>query len=98
VLGFETNYYRFEVQEGQTVKAEFVREARTDLDGVICNDVDIVDRSDRSYGNSDIGGDTANVAQIKAVEPFEVEEGLEELFLKIETDGCSLDECCVDWE
>lgn len=89
VLGFETNYYRFEVEEGQTVEAEFVREARPDLDGVICNNANIVDRTDRAYERDSIGGDTANVSQIKVTEPFEVEEGTEELFLRVETDGCS---------
>lgn len=91
VLGFETNYYRFEVEEGQRVDAEFVREARTDLDGSICPNVNVVDASDRSYEGAFIGGDRANVAQIKTVKPFVVDEGIEELFLKVETDACTTD-------
>jgi hypothetical protein len=89
VLGFETNYYRFEVEEGQIVDAELILEARTDLDGIICPTVDIVDRGDSRVAGAGAGGDSANVAQIKVVEPFEVEEGTEELFLKLETDGCA---------
>lgn len=92
VLGFETNYYRFEVEEGQQVEAEISREARPDLDGIICSDVEIVDRGDSPYGYAPAGGDRANVAQIKAVEPFVVEEGIDELYLKVETDGCTAGE------
>ncbi len=89
VLGFETNYYRFEVEEGQTVEAELIREARTDLEDSLCPVLDITDRDDTSVADADIGGELANVAQIKAIDPFEVPEGTEELFLKLETYGCA---------
>lgn len=92
VLGFETNYYRFEVKEGQTVEAELTRQARPDLDGIICPTLDVTDRGDSSVAGADIGGESANVAQIKAIEPFEVQDDTEELFLKLETDGCNSEE------
>lgn len=89
VLGFETNYYRFKVQEGQTVEAELIREARPDLEDSLCPVLDITDRNDTSVADADIGGERANVAQIKTIEPFEVPDGTEELFLKLETYGCA---------
>lgn len=70
VLGFETNYYRFEVQEGQTVEAELIRETRTDLEDSLCPVLDITDRDDTSVADADIGGELANVAQIKAIDPL----------------------------
>ena len=87
VLGEEINYYRFEVEQGQTIDVQAVREANPNGEGAVFFDFEIVDANDNRIGGADYApGEDESKPQIRGVDDVLVEDDVDELFLKISTD------------
>jgi Ca-activated chloride channel family protein len=88
ILGGETNYYRFEIEPGSTVRAEvtLVGDPGNDADRLLCPEVYLTDDSDQSYANAPFPGDDATATQIKNTDPVEVDT--EEVWIKIAASNC----------
>lgn len=89
VVGEETNYYRFEVREGQTIEVEAIREAKPEAveavggrhSGVVVI-MSVVDQDDEIIGPSDDSREGLGKASIMALRDLEVPERADEVFLK----------------
>jgi hypothetical protein len=85
----ETNFYRFEIDQGSHVEAEVYTAGNPDSGGELhCVGAYLVDRADDNYAYSELGGDGATEDQIDIVEPVVVDDA-DEVYLKIESDDCT---------